>query len=293
MASSCPRSATRSTTPTASCASSSTGSCSCRERRCTGFPPIADGLRPARAALRLSPTPSRLRERRTATKAEARARHLQHPLPRTLPGTRQGAGARDGAGAASRARGGPQGDRRSCATVLAQPRRPSIRGIGVDGHSSRTDVEGELGLAGGLARARASFWPTSFRACSTRSRRRPIPTPRCAGLERITAQVGARATLYQRHERRPVGSCTCSSTSRGTASSLTNILANRPGTLDQLMDALSSGRERGLDSFDDIPTATVPTGPRSRRASSPTTRTWRLLRIGLRDVRGEGGPCRG
>ncbi len=115
----------------------------------------------------------------------------------------------------------------------------------------------------------------------------PDPDAALRRLERITARVGARATLYR----------AMSADQRllhvlvdlaGHSLFLTNILANRPGTLDQLMDALSSGSERGLDSFEDIPTATVPDAPDPARILSDY-KNLEMLRIGLRDVRGEAG----
>jgi len=115
----------------------------------------------------------------------------------------------------------------------------------------------------------------------------PDPDAALRRLERITSQVGARATLYR----------AMSADTRllqvlvdlaGHSLFLTNILANRPGTLDQLMDALESGSERGLDSFEDIPTATVPDAPDPARILSDY-KNLEMLRIGLRHVRGEAG----
>jgi glutamate-ammonia-ligase adenylyltransferase len=112
--------------------------------------------------------------------------------------------------------------------------------------------------------------------------RTPDPDAALRRLERITAQVGARATLYQ-----AMGSderlLTALADLAGHSLFLTNILANRPGALDAFLDSLAAG---GLDSFEDIPTATVPTAPDPARILSDY-RNLELLRIGLRDVRAE------
>jgi len=115
----------------------------------------------------------------------------------------------------------------------------------------------------------------------------PDPDAALRRFERITAQVGARATLYQAMgaDERLLHVIV---ELAGHSLFLTNILANRPGTLDQLMDALASGSERGLDSFEDIPTATVPQAPDPARILSDY-KSLEMLRIGLRDVRGEAG----
>jgi len=115
----------------------------------------------------------------------------------------------------------------------------------------------------------------------------PDPDAALRRFERITAQVGARATLYQAMgaDQRLLNVII---ELAGHSLFLTNILANRPGTLDQLMDALASGSARGLDSFEDIPTATVPQAPDPARILSDY-KNLEMLRIGLRDVRGESG----
>ncbi|MHC4953003.1 MAG: bifunctional [glutamate--ammonia ligase]-adenylyl-L-tyrosine phosphorylase/[glutamate--ammonia-ligase] adenylyltransferase [Planctomycetota bacterium] len=117
--------------------------------------------------------------------------------------------------------------------------------------------------------------------------RTPDPDAALRRFERITAQVGAPATLYQ-----AMGAddllLNVLVELAGSSLFLTNILATRPGTLDQLMDALASGSERGLDSFEDIPTATVPQAPDPARILSDF-KNLELLRIGLRDVRGNAG----
>jgi glutamate-ammonia-ligase adenylyltransferase len=112
--------------------------------------------------------------------------------------------------------------------------------------------------------------------------RTPDPDAALRRLERITAQVGARATLYQamgNDERLLYALADLA----GHSLFLTNILANRPGALDAFVDSLAAG---GLDSFEDIPTATVPTAPDPARILSDY-RNLELLRIGLRDVRAE------
>jgi len=114
----------------------------------------------------------------------------------------------------------------------------------------------------------------------------PDPDAALRRFERITAQVGARATLYQAMgaDARLLNVIV---ELAGHSLFLTNILANRPGTLDQLMDALASGSERGLDSFEDIPTATVPQAPDPARILSDY-KSLEMLRIGLRGMRGVG-----
>lgn len=117
--------------------------------------------------------------------------------------------------------------------------------------------------------------------------RTPDPDAALRRLELITSKVGARATLYQAmgtDERLLQALADLA----GHSLFLTNILAQRPGSLDALMDSLASGAERGLDSFEDIPTATVPAAPDPVRILSDY-RNLELLRIGLRDVRGTAG----
>jgi len=113
----------------------------------------------------------------------------------------------------------------------------------------------------------------------------PDPDAALRRLERVTARVGARATLYEAlaadaellHVLVDLA---------GQSRFLCNILERTPGTLDQLVDALKTETGRGLASFEDIPTATVPT------ATDPSAilsdyKNLELLRIGLRDVRGQ------
>jgi glutamate-ammonia-ligase adenylyltransferase len=113
----------------------------------------------------------------------------------------------------------------------------------------------------------------------------PDPDAALRRLERITAKVGARATLYEalnaddRLLRLLVDLA-------GNSRFLCNILERAPGTLDQLVDAVATDWGRGLSSFEDIPTATVPTAPEPARILSDY-KNLELLRIGLRDVRGE------
>lgn len=104
-------------------------------------------------------------------------------------------------------------------------------------------------------------------------------------FEAITAGVGARATLYEG----------LSSDDRllrllvdiaGNSLFLTNILVRAPGVLDQLVDSLATSPDRGIASFEDIPTATVPSAPDPARLLSDY-KDLEMLRIGLRDVRGE------
>jgi len=117
--------------------------------------------------------------------------------------------------------------------------------------------------------------------------RTPDPDAALRRLERITSQVGARATLYQAMgaDGRLLHALVDLA---GHSLFLTNILANRPGALDALLDSLASGAERGLDSFEDIPTATVPTAAEPARILAEY-RNLELLRIGLRDVRAQAG----
>lgn len=113
----------------------------------------------------------------------------------------------------------------------------------------------------------------------------PDPDAALRRLERITAKVGARATLYEalnadeRLLRLLVDLA-------GNSRFLCRILERTPGTLDQLVDAVATDLGRGLSSFEDIPTATVPTAPEPARILSDY-KNLELLRIGLRDVRGE------
>jgi glutamate-ammonia-ligase adenylyltransferase len=115
--------------------------------------------------------------------------------------------------------------------------------------------------------------------------RTPDPDAALRRLERITSQVGARATLYQAmgKDGRLLQALVDVA---GHSLHLTNILANRPGVLDSLLDSLAAGAERGLDSFEDIPTATVPSAPDPGRILSEY-RNLEMLRIGLRDVRAQ------
>jgi len=113
----------------------------------------------------------------------------------------------------------------------------------------------------------------------------PDPDAALRRLERITARVGARATLYgalsedERLLRLLVDLA-------GNSAFLCHILERTPGALDQLVDALATEPGRGLASFEDIPTATVPTAANPARILADY-RNLEMLRIGLRDVRGE------
>jgi len=113
----------------------------------------------------------------------------------------------------------------------------------------------------------------------------PDPDGTLVRLEAITAGVGARATLYEAmgaDERLLHLLVDLAAGSRF----LCHILERAPDTLDQLVDALATETGRGLASFEDIPTATVPTSPDPARILSDY-KNLELLRIGLRDVRGE------
>ena len=106
-------------------------------------------------------------------------------------------------------------------------------------------------------------------------------------LEAITERVGARATLYEAmgSDRRLLGLLVDLA---GSSAFLSNILVRSPGTLDQLVDAVATEPDRGLASFEDIPTATVPTAPDPAGILNDYKQL-EMLRIGLRDVRGEQG----
>jgi glutamate-ammonia-ligase adenylyltransferase len=113
----------------------------------------------------------------------------------------------------------------------------------------------------------------------------PDPDGAIVRLEAITSGVGARATLYEAmgtDERLLKLLVDLAAGSRF----LCNILERAPDTLDQLVDALATEAGRGLASFEDIPTATVPTSPDPARILSDY-KNLEILRIGLRDVRGE------
>ncbi|MFI5401472.1 MAG: DUF294 nucleotidyltransferase-like domain-containing protein [Planctomycetota bacterium] len=115
--------------------------------------------------------------------------------------------------------------------------------------------------------------------------RAPDPDGALVRLEAITSGVGARATLYEAmgaDERLLKLLVDLAAGSRF----LCNILERAPDTLDQLVDALATEAGRGLASFEDIPTATVPTAPDPARILADY-KNLELLRIGLRDVRGE------
>lgn len=113
----------------------------------------------------------------------------------------------------------------------------------------------------------------------------PDPDATLRRLEAVTAHVGGRAVLYQ----------AMASDERllqllvdltGTSAFLSNILVRWPGVLDQLVDALRTSPDRGLVSFEDIPTGAVP------MAEDPVRilldyKNLELLRIGLRDMRSE------
>jgi glutamate-ammonia-ligase adenylyltransferase len=113
----------------------------------------------------------------------------------------------------------------------------------------------------------------------------PEPGVALARLERITANVGARGTLYEamaaddRLLRLLVDVA-------GNSRFLTNILERSPGALDQLVDALATAPDRGVTSFEDIPTATVPTAPDPARILADY-KDLEVLRIGIRDITGQ------
>ncbi|MFQ5845442.1 MAG: hypothetical protein ACE5JG_10705, partial [Planctomycetota bacterium] len=111
----------------------------------------------------------------------------------------------------------------------------------------------------------------------------PDPDTALGRLEGLTGRMGARAVLYQamaadgRLLRLLV-------TVAGSSAFLSNILVRSPGVLDQLVDALATSPDRGLLSFEDIPTGVAPT------ADDPTRilldyKNLEVLRIGLRDLR--------
>jgi len=113
----------------------------------------------------------------------------------------------------------------------------------------------------------------------------PDPDGTLVRLEAITAGVGARATLYEAmgaDERLLRLLVDLAAGSRY----LCHILERAPDALDQLVDALATETGRGLASFEDIPTATVPTAPDPARILADY-KNLEILRIGLRDVRGE------
>jgi len=115
----------------------------------------------------------------------------------------------------------------------------------------------------------------------------PDPDTALDRLERVTARVGARGTLYEAlasHPRllRLLVDLT------GHSLFLSNILERAPGALDQLVDAAATDLGRGLKSFEDIPTLLVPTSPDPSRILSDY-KNLEMLRIGLRDIRGEQG----
>lgn len=113
----------------------------------------------------------------------------------------------------------------------------------------------------------------------------PDPDAALERIEAITARVGARATLYEAlaADERLLHLLVDLA---GNSAFLTNILVRAPGTLDQLVDAMATTSRRGLASFEDIPVATVPSAPDPVRLLSDY-KNLELLRIGLRDVRGE------
>ncbi|MEE8105102.1 MAG: bifunctional [glutamate--ammonia ligase]-adenylyl-L-tyrosine phosphorylase/[glutamate--ammonia-ligase] adenylyltransferase [Planctomycetota bacterium] len=115
-------------------------------------------------------------------------------------------------------------------------------------------------------------------------KRTPDPDAALKRLERITAKVGARGTLYQAllADERLLHLLV---TLAGNSRFLTNILARSPGVLDQLVDAWATDPGRGLSSFEDIPTATVPEAATPARILADY-RNLELLRIGLRDLTG-------
>jgi len=113
----------------------------------------------------------------------------------------------------------------------------------------------------------------------------PDPDGTLVRFEAITAGVGARATLYEAmgaDERLLRLLVDLAAGSRF----LCHILERAPDTLDQLVDALATETGRGLASFEDIPTATVPTAPNPAHILADY-KNLEQLRIGLRDVRGE------
>ena len=106
-------------------------------------------------------------------------------------------------------------------------------------------------------------------------------------LESISARVGARATLYEAMGANPRLMHLLVDLA-GSSAFLTGILVRWPGVLDQLVDAIATEPDRGLASFEDIPTATVPTAP-DPVAILSDYKNLEMLRIGLRDIRGERG----
>ncbi len=113
----------------------------------------------------------------------------------------------------------------------------------------------------------------------------PDPDAALRRLERVTARVGARATLYESMAANPALLHLLIDLA-GHSRFLCNILERTPGTLDQLVDALQTERGRGLASFEDIPTATVPTAT-DPAAILSSYKNLELLRIGVRDMRAE------
>jgi len=117
--------------------------------------------------------------------------------------------------------------------------------------------------------------------------RTPDPDAALERIERISGRVGARATLY---------AALSADTEllrllvdlAGSSEFMTNILVRAPGALDQLVDAMQTAPDRGLTSFEDIPVASVPTAPDAPRILADY-KNLELLRIGIRDVRGEHG----
>jgi len=74
----------------------------------------------------------------------------------------------------------------------------------------------------------------------------------------------------------------------GSSAFLSRILVRVPDALEQLFEAMRTEPDRGLASFEDIPTATVPTSHEPARILADY-KGLEVLRIGLRDVRGEQG----
>ncbi len=115
----------------------------------------------------------------------------------------------------------------------------------------------------------------------------PDPDTALDRFERVTARVGARGTLYEAlASHAPLLRLLVDLT--GHSLFLSNILERAPGALDQLVDAVATDAGRGLKSFEDIPTLLVPTSPDPSRILSDY-KNLEMLRIGLRDIRGEQG----
>ncbi|MHC4972848.1 MAG: bifunctional [glutamate--ammonia ligase]-adenylyl-L-tyrosine phosphorylase/[glutamate--ammonia-ligase] adenylyltransferase [Planctomycetota bacterium] len=147
---------------------------------------------------------------------------------------------------------------------------------------------GELGKEGsrwlaGSPRTR-KFFADLFPRLLNAIEETPDPDGALSRLERITARVGARATLYQAMNN-DVRLLRLLVDLAGNSRFLSNILERTPGTLDQLVDALATETGRGLASFEDIPVATVPSAPDPARILADY-KNLEMLRIGLRDVRG-------